>query len=543
MTLATAAAHEVPGTRRHAAPVLVAGLCLVLLAIYLPTLSSMVAIWMASDTFTHGFLIAPISLWLVWRDRARLTQVPIAPCYPALALVLGAAALWLVAHLVSVQVVQQLAFVAVLIAALWTLLGTAMVRALMFPLGFLFLAVPMGIGLEPPMMDLTAEYTVWLIRLSGIPVYRENLFFMLPTGNWSVVEACSGVRYLIASFTLGLLYAYLTYRSPWRRGLFVLASILVPIVANVLRAYGIVMIGHFSDMTLATGVDHLIYGWVFFGVVMLLLFWIGGFWQESTPEEVAAGTPETGLPGSPSADRAPPGLRRENPADLARSRRVPVGRLMVAAVLAALASAAGPLTASLGGAAPQVAAAPLQVPAAPAGWAADPEADMPWQPAATGAQREVRASYSRQEATVSLWLQQFLQQSQGAELVDSRDRWAAEEGDWRILSRQRVKSPAPKLAQVEQVTLRHVASGREFLGWFWYRVNERESADPYITKLYEAFEQLSPGGVLGARVTLLTPLLRGDAEAAAAELRAFADAQQAALDAALATGLAAAEAP
>jgi len=203
--------------------------------------------------------------------------------------------------------------------------------------------------------------------------------------------------------------------------------------------------------------------------------------------------------------------------------------------------------ASLSAAAATVADEPLQVPEAPVGWTVDENVDMPWQPATTRAQREIHASYSRDGATVSLWLQQFLQQSQGAELVDSRDRWAAEEGDWRILSRQRVKFPAPKLAQVEQVMLRHVASGREFLGWFWYRVNERESADPYITKLYEAFEQLSPGGVLGARVTLLTPLLRGDAEAAAAELRAFAGAQQAALDAALATGLeiglASAEAP
>lgn len=289
MTLATAAPQEVPGTHGSTVPVLAAGVCLAVLAIYLPTFASMVAIWMVSDTFAHGFLIAPISLWLVWRDRARLAQIPVAPCYPALVLVLGAAALWLIAHLVSVQVVQQIAVVSVLIAALWTLLGTAMVRALMFPLGFLFLAVPMGIGLEPPMMDLTAEYTVWLVRLSGVPVYRENLFFMLPSGNWSVVEACSGVRYLIASFTLGLLYAYLSYRSPWRRGLFVLAAIIVPIVANVLRAYGIVMIGHLSDMQLATGVDHLIYGWVFFGVVMLLLFWIGGFWQESDQEAGLSG--------------------------------------------------------------------------------------------------------------------------------------------------------------------------------------------------------------------------------------------------------------
>ena len=95
-----------------------------------------------------------------------------------------------------------------------------------------------------------------------------------------MAEACSGVRYLIASFTLGCLYANLTYRSTRRRILFVLLSIVVPIVANGIRAYLIVMLGHLSGMTLAVGVDHVIYGWLFFGLVMFLTYWIGSFWRE-----------------------------------------------------------------------------------------------------------------------------------------------------------------------------------------------------------------------------------------------------------------------
>ena len=146
----------------------------------------------------------------------------------------------------------------------------------------------MGDGLNPVLMDFTADTLEALIRMTGIPVYREGTFLSLPSGNWSVVEACSGLRYLIASVTLGLIYAYLTYQSLWRRGLFDLASILVPIAANSLRAYGIVMIGHTSDMTLAVGVDHLIYGWVFFGLVMLLLFWVGSFWQQPNRSTAAA---------------------------------------------------------------------------------------------------------------------------------------------------------------------------------------------------------------------------------------------------------------
>ena len=119
------------------------------------------------------------------------------------------------------------------------------------------------------------------------------MYFALPSGNWSVVDACSGVRYLIASFTLGVLYAYITYTSSVRRIMFVVASVIVPIVANLIRAYLIVMLGHWSDMTIATGVDHLIYGWVFFGFVMFLLFWIGSMWRER--EIVEAPTKNTSI--------------------------------------------------------------------------------------------------------------------------------------------------------------------------------------------------------------------------------------------------------
>ena len=98
----------------------------------------------------------------------------------------------------------------------------------------------------------------------------------IPRGDFEVAKACSGIRYLIASVSLGTFYAYLTYQSWGRRLLFVSMAIALPILANGLRAYGIVMIAHFTNMKHAVGVDHLIYGWLFFGVLMFVLFWVGG---------------------------------------------------------------------------------------------------------------------------------------------------------------------------------------------------------------------------------------------------------------------------
>lgn len=265
---------------------------LVLGLLYADTVVTMVGIWYRSETFAHAFLVPPISAWLIWRQRAQLTRLQPQPQPWLLLGLAGAAAAWLLADLVNVNSASQLAWMTMLVLSVPAVLGLAVASAILFPLLFLFFAVPVGEFMLPYMMEWTADFTVSALRLSGIPVYREGLQFVIPSGNWSVVEACSGVRYLIASFMVGTLFAYLNYRSNKRRAIFIIASLLLPILANWVRAYMIVMLGHLSGNTIAVGVDHLIYGWVFFGAVVMLMFYVGGRWSEpDVPLSASAGQP------------------------------------------------------------------------------------------------------------------------------------------------------------------------------------------------------------------------------------------------------------
>ena len=207
------------------------------------------------------------------------------------------AGMWLLADLVTVNAATQFALVAMLVMAVPAMLCLAVAKAILFPLLFLFFAVPFGEFLLPMLMEHTADFTVAALRLSGVPVYREGLRFVIPTGSWSVVEACSGVRYLIASFMVGTLFAYLNYRSTTRRVVCMAGSVVGRIVANWLRAYMIVMLGHLSGNTIAVGVDHLIYGWVFFGVVIMILYLIGARWAEPDAAPAAATAAQPGEAG------------------------------------------------------------------------------------------------------------------------------------------------------------------------------------------------------------------------------------------------------
>ncbi|MDP2004488.1 MAG: exosortase A, partial [Rubrivivax sp.] len=246
--LKTTAAGATPW--RH--PLAALGLVLVaLLLLYRDTFGAMAAIWMRSDTFAHAVLVPPITLWLVWRQRAALRPYVPTPAPWMLLPMALTAGVWLLGDLAGVNAVTQLCVTALLVMAVPAVLGLAITRQIAFPLAFLFFMVPIGEFLMPVMMDRTADFTVAALRLSGVPVFREGLNFVIPSGSWSVVEACSGVRYLIASFMVGTLFAYLNYSSPRRRLLFAVVAVLVPVVANWLRAYMIVMLGHLSGNTLA----------------------------------------------------------------------------------------------------------------------------------------------------------------------------------------------------------------------------------------------------------------------------------------------------
>ncbi|MFN5882015.1 MAG: exosortase A, partial [Burkholderiales bacterium] len=283
----------------RAAALRLLAIALVLAIGFHETWAAMFQVWMQSETYGHGLVVAPISAWLLWRIRDRWLAVTPGMSWWGLPLVVLGSAGWLVAELAKVNVAAQYGLLMILWGLTWTALGSAVVRLMLFPLAFLFFMVPAGDSLNAPLMEATATATIAALRAVGLPVYREGMLFTLPTGSWSVVEACSGLRYVLAAAMLGALFSYLNFRS-WRlRVSFFVAAIVLALVGNWARAWLVVMIGHLSEMRYGTGEDHVWYGWAFFGVVMGGLFWMGGRWKDPTASALPAPNESLGLQGVP----------------------------------------------------------------------------------------------------------------------------------------------------------------------------------------------------------------------------------------------------
>jgi exosortase A len=507
-----------PSPWRSALPLLVLLLAAILL-LYRETGMAMAQIWWTSDTFAHAMLVPPISLWLVWRQRERLAALTPRAQPWVLLLLLGAAGLWLLADLLVVNAAAQFALVGMVILAVPAVLGFQVAGAILFPLLFLFFAVPFGEFMLPTLMNWTADFTVLGLRLTGVPVLRDGLQFVIPSGSWSVVEECSGVRYLIASFMVGSLFAYLNYRSWQRRALFMLVALAVPLVANWARAYIIVMLGHLSGNKIAAGVDHIIYGWVFFGFVIMIMFMIGARWSEPDEAPVAAGS--TG--GTAAFGTATPELARVNL----------VTGLAAAAIVLLPHLAAWGLQRAEGAAAEARVELPAQL--AP-GWVA--EAAGPWTPAYLNPSATAARTYTGPAGTVGVYVAYYRGQGPDRKLVSGlntlvglNDRsWEQRGGGMREISAGG-QTITLKTAEVIATRSKGADQSPHLVVWRVYWVDGRFVAGDVQAKVAGALARLKGRGDEGA--ALIVHADAGSVAASGAALQAFMQDNLAALGARL----------
>jgi exosortase A len=443
----------------------------------------MVRIWSVSASFNHGFLIFPICGYLIWLKRAALANMVPRPSVWGVGVIIGASLCWLMGFVASVALVQQFALVIIIQGIFLAVLGLKIGKRLLFPLAYMLFAVPFGRFMIPYLQDVTAFFVVKGLRLIDVPVFLDGVFISIPTGNFHVAEACSGVRFLIACIALGTLFAYLTYRSHKRRIAFVALSIVVPIIANGIRAFGIVLIAYLSNNEIAVGVDHIVYGWVFFAIITVILLLIGMTFHDG----------ESAVPVV-NVDT----VRRSF------TEAVDQKKVLSLAVVAVMASALAPVYAGImdGRAIPAI-RGDLPAPAAGNGWHLATGGEPDWSAVYPKAHATLQRRYVRGPAQVDLYIAYYTSQRQGAELVSSGNSVS----DGKIWSRAASTNVAVQI-DGKQKAVRRVRMLRNFRGkritYQWYWIGGQFTSNPYFAKFLQVLNQMLSGEEAAASILIST---------------------------------------
>ena len=444
-------ADRITPWRRHLIALALAAAAL--LALFHHDVATLADLWWTSTTFGHCLFIIPVLAWLVWQRRAGLAALTPAAWWPGLAIVAAGGAGWLMGDAASVDLARQLGLVMMLQGAVVTLLGPQVARALLFPLVYAFFLVPFGESMEGPLQTITVAMVMPLLHAVGVPAQVDGVLITIPNGYFEVAEACSGAKFEIAMIAYGTLVANVCYVSWDRRAGFMAMALVVPIIANGLRAFGTIYAAHLTSVARATGYDHIVYGWIFFGLVMAAVLAIGWRWFDRDP--LAPWFDVDALRHTP-----------RHRIDLTIGAALV---LTVAAVFPAWSAAIAGRAETL----PQQ----IELPTI-AGWNRAPLSDRaPWEPYYPGADRFLFGRYADARGdAVDLSLAVYGSQREGKELVTfgtgvlrQNDAWVRVEDLPNLAGGDAMRITAP--GNVERIVVT------------WYRVGNVLTDDPKLVKL------------------------------------------------------------
>ncbi|MFN0024938.1 MAG: exosortase A [Parvularculaceae bacterium] len=242
----------------------------VVLAVMHPEAGDMARQWTWSSSYHHGWVAAPITLWLL--SRASAPSDPERPLdWRGLAVLALALFLMAAGRLGSIQILGHFSLVVAIIGAAVLTLGAPYVRRSAFAFGYLVFMVPFGESLIPALQNAAAIAVAAMLNLAGVETLRDGLILTTDAGRFEMAESCAGLRFLLAALMIATLAAHLAFTSVRRQLAFVLASVALAIAANWLRAFLIVALSTVSDMRFGAGPEHVGLGWVLYGALLIAL--------------------------------------------------------------------------------------------------------------------------------------------------------------------------------------------------------------------------------------------------------------------------------
>jgi EpsI family protein len=472
------------------------GICFLITAVmllYWPTVAAYSVAWTDFDNrgSTHGYLIALMCVALLYLRRAELRgpEAERQPFIVYIALALLSLA-WLLAYRASIQTAHEVLLPIILWIAIYAVFGLRTARVCLFPVGFLYFALPFWGVINDPLQALTIVATHIILQLFGLPVVFYGNLVHIPEGTFAIEGGCSGLHFLVVGLAIAAYYGALHRDNARNRVLLLALAAVLALFTNWVRVSVVITAGHLTDMqSYLVRVSHYGFGWAVFAVAMAVFFLVAS----RIPVDSGSATP------APPADRLSPPWR---PAALGL-------------VLAVAALVLGPAIAWSAVRGDARAVMPPRLPETVRGWSGPLPTLHEWRPVFIGADSEWIAAYRRASAVVEWYTADYAFQRQGRKLSGYDNSPMGQQ--FVLVDRGPVASDIHRFMGL---TLQDKA-GAQSRVWYVYEVAGREMTSPLRAELwYGVTSLLTP---VDSRILAFRAQCNPDCAAAQVQLGAFVD--------------------
>ena len=249
--------------------------------VFFDSLAYLFSLWIGSEDYSHGLFVPLVSLFLIWQARHRIAAAGIENSWWGLSMTTAGLLLYMVGEFATLYVMQHVSLWMVIVGLVISIIGVRGARAIAFPLSYLLTSIPLPTFLYA---SLSSQLQLWssalgvgFLQLVSVTAFRDGNVIDLGPVQLQVVEACSGIRYLLPLISLALLCAYLFKDRMWKRALLVLSSVPISILVNGFRIGMIGVLIEWYGQGAAEGFYHLFEGWVLFMAslgLLILEMWV-----------------------------------------------------------------------------------------------------------------------------------------------------------------------------------------------------------------------------------------------------------------------------
>jgi EpsI family protein len=416
-------------------------------------------LWSIADSFySHGFVILLVSLYLGYRNWVNATpsiKKNNSLWFAALAALLLA---WYAFYITNIMLLQQLILPALFLSAIGAVFGQHMAKRLLFPITYLYLALPFWEILSPLFQTMTVAVTTQTIKLIGIPVIFVGNFVLLESGTLKIARSCAGLNYFLSGLTIVSLFSYIHYSTFFRRIQIVTIGASLLIVANWVRVMIIIGIAHYSKMQSSLVEEHELFGWLLFiGFLLPFLYLIPRL-----------------LPQDHEPDRLQPSHNKN-------TQTASVYNLALCCSLMGLLIGS---TFNFGKEQPVTA---MQFSSLADWHNTEPAQSSQWSPVFFGEAYRAKQSYQHSATgfvgTIELYV--YRNQSENSELIQSSNKIIST-ADWSALKNQ----PVSGVEDMQLLLIKNKTSQQKTLVIYWFQVGELVTTNRRYAKFFELFARI-----------------------------------------------------